>query len=336
MSVLRRSRGDMQGESAEKAFWISFADLMTALMVLFLALMVVALMAITRAQVATRADSESKALPPSPMAAKRPAEHLPSGPDPRTEEMLLAQMARVVEATPGVRFDALLRVIDFGDRARFQTGSHELDVASAKLLREFVPRLLAVTESQAGRQWVSRVVVEGFADHRGDYLYNLNLSLQRGQRVLCALLEPVQDGSELSTAQAAAVKEIFAVGGFSFNEQRESLDASRRIELRVEFGPRAPRAITTQARDAVTGACRLQAGARWRSADGATLAAPATEAAPPEAGPGSVSETAQNASPGGTHRATRCGGRMLAGQALSTHCGMAKPTDAEAMPGPRS
>lgn len=293
MSGMRRSRGDMQGESAEKAFWISFADLMTALMVLFLTLMVVALMAITRAQVATRADSESKALPPSPRVAERPAEHLPSGPDPRTEEMLLTQMARVVEATPGVRFDAMLRVIDFGDRARFETGSHELDAASAKLLREFVPRLLAVTESQAGRQWVSRVVVEGFADHRGDYLYNLNLSLQRGQRVLCALLEPAQDGSELSTAQAAAVKEIFAVGGFSFNEQRESLDASRRIELRVEFGPRAQRAVGAQARDAVTGGCRLQGGARWRSINSGSTAAPVPEATPSEAGFGSIVEAAR-------------------------------------------
>ncbi|MFN7395202.1 MAG: flagellar motor protein MotB [bacterium] len=213
--------------------------------------------------------------------------------------MLLTQMARVVEATPGVRFDAVLRVIDFGDRARFQTGSHELDAASARLLREFVPRLLAVTESQAGRQWVSRVVVEGFADHRGDYLYNLNLSLQRGQRVLCALLEPVRDGSELSATQAAAVREIFAVGGFSVNEQRESLDASRRIELRVEFGPRASRAVSRQPRDAITGGCRLHGGKRWRSSDGTAMSGPTIDAAP-ETGFSSTSRAPQMASSAGS------------------------------------
>ncbi|MFN7395203.1 MAG: flagellar motor protein MotB [bacterium] len=58
MSILRRSRGDPQVDSAEKAFWISFADLMTALMVLFLTLRVVARMAITRAQMTSRCDSE--------------------------------------------------------------------------------------------------------------------------------------------------------------------------------------------------------------------------------------------------------------------------------------
>ena len=278
MSALRRSRGDMEGESADKAFWISFADLMTALMVLFLTLMIVALMAITRSPMAPRSDSASKAMPPAPRPSSRQAEHLSSGPDPREVQMLVTQIAHVVETTPGVSLDTQLRVIDFGDRARFQTGSHELDAASKRLLREFVPRLLEVTESQAGRQWVSRVVVEGFADFRGDYLYNLNLSLQRGQRVLCALLEPTSDGSALSPAQVAAVKEIFAVGGFSFNEQRESLDASRRIELRVEFGSRPPRPGDPQTRGKATGHCSLTGGTRGVPVESSALAGAAQEA----------------------------------------------------------
>ena len=276
MSVTRRSRGDMHGESADKAFWISFADLMTALMVLFLTLMIVALMAITRSPMAPRSDSASKAIPPSPRPSSLQAEHLSSGPDPREVQRLMTQLAQVVETTPGVSLDAHLHVIDFGDRARFQTGSHELDAASARLLREFVPRLLEVTESQSGRQWVSRVVVEGFADFRGDYLYNLNLSLQRGQRVLCALLEPASDGSALSPAQVAAVKEIFAVGGFSFNEQRESLDASRRIELRVEFGARPTHPESRQARNKATGHCSLPGDTRGRPVEG-TASAGATQ-----------------------------------------------------------
>lgn len=277
MTALRRSRGDVHGESADKAFWISFADLMTALMVLFLTLMIVALMSITRSQMASRTESASKSMPPAPRPSSLQAEHLPPGPDPSAVQMLMTQMARVVETTPGVSLDAQLRVIDFGDRARFQTGSHELDAASARLLREFVPRLLEVTESQAGRQWVSRVVVEGFADFRGDYLYNLNLSLQRGQRVLCALLEPAQDGTALSPAQVAAVKEIFAVGGFSFNEQRESLDASRRIELRVEFGLRPSHSANPQPRGKATGHCSLGGGPRARSAEGSAWAGSAQE-----------------------------------------------------------
>ena len=181
------------GEGADKAFWISFADLMTALMVLFLMVMAVALLSITRTAASTNVTPTST---PSPVVsapvADQPAPPKASDTTDTTEsdaiKQLMKQLAQAVDATPGVQLDARRHVIDFGDRARFPTGSHRLDADSAKLLRQFVPQLLAVTDSELGRRWVSRVVVEGFADSRGDYLFNLNLSLQRAQRVLCALL----------------------------------------------------------------------------------------------------------------------------------------------------
>jgi outer membrane protein OmpA-like peptidoglycan-associated protein len=253
----RRSEPDGGGESADKAFWISFADMMTALMVLFLMVMAVALLAITQPQpTSTQKTQVVKPEPTPPEPVKQPVK-TPGDAQTDAVEKLMQQVAAAVEGTPGVQLDARRHVIDFGDRARFQTGSHRLDADSARLLRRFVPQLLAVTQTELGKRWVNRVVVEGFADPRGDYLYNLNLSLQRAQRVLCALLEPSADDSALSPEQRLEVRDIFAVGGFSFNDQRESLDASRRIELRIEFGPRPPAAPKS---DAVEfGACRLGA-----------------------------------------------------------------------------
>ena len=46
--ALRMSANPSGREDAEKPFWISFADLMTALMVLFLVAMAVALLAVTK------------------------------------------------------------------------------------------------------------------------------------------------------------------------------------------------------------------------------------------------------------------------------------------------
>ena len=247
------------GEGADKAFWISFADLMTALMVLFLMVMAVALLSITRSASSTNVTPTST---PSQVVSA-PVADLPAPPattesaESEAIRQLMKQLAQAVDATPGVQLDARRHVIDFGDRARFPTGSHRLDADSAKLLRLFVPQLLAVTESELGRRWVSRVVVEGFADSRGDYLFNLNLSLQRAQRVLCALLDAPDDGSALDDRQRTEVSDIFAVGGFSFNDQRASLDASRRIELRIEFGPRPASAAAPRPNG--FGSCRLPA-----------------------------------------------------------------------------
>jgi outer membrane protein OmpA-like peptidoglycan-associated protein len=265
LAYRRRAASDGGGESADKAFWISFADMMTALMVLFLMVMAVALLAITQRQPPqpTPPVEVVKPQPPSaaepestpPVKTETPPEPVPADAQSRAVDLLMQQIAAAVEGTPGVQLDTRRHVIDFGDRARFMTGSHRLDTASAQLLRRFVPQLLAITQTTLGKRWIHRVVVEGFADPRGDYLYNLNLSLQRGQRVLCALLDRAEDGSVLSDTQRAEVRDIFAVGGFSFNDQRESLDASRRIELRIEFGPRPPVPATAQA--VGFGTCRL-------------------------------------------------------------------------------
>lgn len=258
MSAVGRRRFASSGEGDDKAFWISFADLMTALMVLFLVVMAVALLTITRAQTAPAAKAivKTEALPtpetlPVDVVSPKPVTV-------ETEEIdkLLKQVAAAVDASPGVQFDARRHVIDFGDRARFQTASNRLDAGSAKLLREFVPQLLAISQSALGQRWVRRIVVEGFADPRGNYLYNLNLSLQRAERVLCTLLEP-GDGASLNEAQKAQVRGIFAVGGFSFNDQRGSLDASRRIEMRIEFGP--PPAVSASRVAEENGSCRLAA-----------------------------------------------------------------------------
>jgi outer membrane protein OmpA-like peptidoglycan-associated protein len=254
----RRPDSDGGGESADKAFWISFADLMTALMVLFLMVMAVALLAITQPKPA-QPDPPVKAevVKPDPVKTNPVESPIKTTADPQAEavEKLMQQIAVAVDGTPGVQLDSRRHVIHFGDRARFQTGSHKLDAESAKLLRKFVPQLLAVTQTDLGKKWVNRVVVEGFTDPRGDYLYNLNLSLQRAQRVLCALVDAPEDGSALTEAQRLEVRDIFAVGGFSFNDQRESLDASRRIELRIDFGPRP--VPTNKGETVGFGACRL-------------------------------------------------------------------------------
>jgi hypothetical protein len=83
---------------------------------------------------------------------------------------------------------------------------------------------------------MKRIVAEGFADQRGSYLFNLNLSMQRSQRVLCVLLaSPLAEERAMSADDLEQIRELFLVGGYSSNSAKPSLEASRRIELRLEF-----------------------------------------------------------------------------------------------------
>lgn len=200
-------------EEAEKPFWISFSDMMTALMVLFLVVMTVALLAVTH----TVTESERKKN--------------------EREEEIARLMMRIREMTkdfPGITLKG--QTIDFGDQARFDTDSHTLTPRQERRLRAFVPGILRIARDPLSKKWLKRVVVEGYADQRGTYLHNLNLSILRSERVLCALLaKPELDESPLAEDDRRLIKQLFLVGGASFNSLQKTLEESRRIELKLEF-----------------------------------------------------------------------------------------------------
>jgi outer membrane protein OmpA-like peptidoglycan-associated protein len=207
----RRSKDD-----GEKPFWISFSDLMTAMMVMFLVVMAVALLAVT-----------------SP-SEKRQEE---------IENWVKQLEQKLKSDFPGVNYQRNRNVIDFGSQAKFKFGKPDFEGSPQELekkedaLRKFVPELLALANADLGKKVIKRVVVEGYTDKTGNYLSNLDLSLRRSERVLCVLLADAVS-TKLSDAQKRQVLELFLVGGYSFNNEKSSDDESRRVEMRIEFlGP---------------------------------------------------------------------------------------------------
>jgi outer membrane protein OmpA-like peptidoglycan-associated protein len=198
---------------AEKPFWISFADLMTALMVLFLVVMAVALLAVTK----TVSEEEAKK-----------AAHAADIDD------CILKAANAAKSYEGVKVDLQRKVIDFGDRARFGLASSSLTSAQEGVLRQFVPELIELAGTGSCKRVLKRIVVEGYTDPTGTYLSNLNLSLLRSQRVLCAMFRT--DGPHpLTEGQKESVRDLFLVGGFAFNSTKTTNEESRRVEMRLEF-----------------------------------------------------------------------------------------------------
>lgn len=222
-----RRRGREEGE---KPFWISYADLMTALMVLFLVVMSVSLLVITRELL-----EQQKEL----MLAKQMMDALKAKREER-QKAVDQVLSHLDTATQNPAFKGKVqigrdrRVVDFGDAARFNSGDYHLSSEGSHMLREFIPHVLTAVEGGNGKAWFRRVVVEGFTDTDGSYLYNLDLSLKRAQSVVCALLDPAAPNS-LTPEQQKRVRELFLVGGFSFNSAKASKEESRRVELRLDF-----------------------------------------------------------------------------------------------------
>ena len=62
----------------------------------------------------------------------------------------------------------------------------------------------------------------------------------------------------MTRSELEEIRRLFLVGGYSSNSARESLDASRRIELRLEFfAVEEPAAAAVAAYDGEFGACAL-------------------------------------------------------------------------------
>lgn len=217
-STPRRGRDD-----GEKPFWISFSDLMSALMVLFLVAMSVALIAVTKKVSDVEREDKSRA---------------------EAISTLMENIRKVVsrQEFEGVR--VIDNTIDFGPRGRFEReGQNTLSTPQRALLRQFTPALLEqLRTSEAGKRWFKRAVVEGYASQSGKYLFNLNLSLERSERVICELLRSPPSGeAALSEEDRKLIATKFFVGGASFNSLRSTADDSRRIEFKLEFKSRQDR-----------------------------------------------------------------------------------------------
>lgn len=204
----KRSKDD-----GEKPFWISFSDLMTAMMVMFLVVMAVALLAVTT----------------------------PSGTHQEEIENWVKKLEEKIKSEfPDINYQRKRNVIDFGSQATFKygdtvfKGSADEILKTEDALRKFVPELLDLANSDLGKKVVKRIIVEGYTDKAGTYLSNLDLSLRRSERVLCVLLaESVS--TRLSDEHIKQVRELFFVGGYSFNNEKDSDGESRRVEMRIEF-----------------------------------------------------------------------------------------------------
>jgi outer membrane protein OmpA-like peptidoglycan-associated protein len=200
-------------DEAEKPFWISFSDLMTALMVLFLVAMAVALMAVT--QGLREIEQEKK----------------------ERDETIQTCISDIDKLTERPEFKGVQvrgHAIEFGSLAEFDKNGNDLSPERRAFLRQFIPQVLDVARQKSCEKWLKRVVVEGFASQEGSYLYNLNLSLERSQRMLCVLLD-ASAANAPSIDDRKMIRTLFLVGGSSFNSVKKNPEESRRVELRLEF-----------------------------------------------------------------------------------------------------
>lgn len=163
-----RTTKRLSKDEGERPFWISFSDLMTALMSLFLVVMSVTLLSVTK-----KIDREEQ------RKIQREADI----------SSLMATIQENSKLWQNVKIDENTFRINLPEEVNFERASSNITPEGKRFLRSYVPVLLKAYNSNLGRRWIRRIVVEGFTDQDGSYLYNLELSLDRSRKVVCALYE---------------------------------------------------------------------------------------------------------------------------------------------------
>jgi outer membrane protein OmpA-like peptidoglycan-associated protein len=219
--LLQLIRSVRRKQEAERPFWISYADLMTAMMTLCLVAMAVTILAMSQ-ELRRELSAE----------------------DTRAQQILniCNEIKSGISDHPAIHVDCRDNRIDFGEAGQFGYQEYRLHPEVQSDLAALVPVILQASSSVDGRKWFKQVVIEGFTDTRGPYLYNLYLSLKRSYWMMCLLVDPKRNGAlGLSEDQVLQVRDLFLAGGVSFNDAKESDDASRRVELRLQFFTRKER-----------------------------------------------------------------------------------------------
>jgi len=211
-SKARRSNKD----EGEKPFWISYSDLMTACMTLFLVVMAVNIVSLEKEYGTQEQKVRNEAIGSCFNELKEGAK----------------------TSFPEAKFDYnsndAIR-INLGSIVNFKTGDYSISPEGVNFLRRYIPAVLTEVKSSACSAYFRRVVVEGYTDTDGNYLENLKLSLDRSRQVVCSLAPNVGSDISISKDVQNRIRDLFLVGGFSFNSFKPDKADNRVVVLKLEF-----------------------------------------------------------------------------------------------------
>ena len=218
-------------ETVESPFWISYADLMTALVMLLLMVITVSMVAIASRPLLERKERE------------------------RGIAQIFDQMERKLqEQALDVTLNRATQTLSFGEKARFARDSYLLSGEAKRQLQAVVPLLLQIQTTPEGGTWLKRVHIEGYTDESGTYLYNVHLSLRRAQSVVCALFEQV----ELSHEEQHRLQSLLMIDGATVTSMKARMEESRRVEIRLEFRAIGDQENPLPMPEMVLGRCPIQ------------------------------------------------------------------------------
>jgi outer membrane protein OmpA-like peptidoglycan-associated protein len=158
----------------------------------------------------------------------------------------------------GFTLDPKTDSVDLGTAAIFPLGSDRLSADQEALLRNYIVHLVDLVHDDPTMFPLKNITVMGYTDPAGSYLFNLDLSARRSERLMCALLDPAQRGTEMTDAEVRTIRRLIKVGGYSIGDPGQSAQKNRRLALKLDFYGFDEPHLPGDSQATPTGACPLR------------------------------------------------------------------------------
>ena len=214
-------------------FWLSYSDMMAALLLVFILILSCTLLE-------TRATYEAKQ---AELAEK---------------EKIIASQQSQIDTIVGVRgdlvdalstefsgnalsvkVDAQSGTITFDSTLLFGFDDDQLQDQGKAFLDQFLPKYFSVLLSEDFSPYVAEIIIEGHTDMDGSYMYNLQLSQNRAFAVASYCLE--NSNHILTDNQLEKLRILLTANGRSWSspiyndDGSVNMDASRRVEIKFRL-----------------------------------------------------------------------------------------------------
>ena len=167
-------------EEEETSYWLSYSDMMAALLLIFILIISFTLM-----QSKSQYESKQAELEKQKEIIKE-------------QEQLLNEQQKELDRIAGIRSDLVMALRDeftgsslnikidektgaitFDAGILFDVADYELTEEGKAFLKEFLPKYCNVLLDDKYNDYISEIIIEGHTDTNGSYIYNLELSQQR-------------------------------------------------------------------------------------------------------------------------------------------------------------
>lgn len=150
-------------------------------------------------------------------------------------EALMKKFNKEDELTVNAQTGAIM----FKSDLLFDTNESELKPEGEKFLDTFIPKYMSVLMSKDFSQYVSEIIIEGHADIKGGYIYNLELSQRRALSVATYFL--ADDSDIFTSSERSKLRKVVTANGRSWSNPiytqtgKVDMDSSRRVEIQFRL-----------------------------------------------------------------------------------------------------